>query len=382
MDPKDIENQALIGLGNQFSVEQSELLFIPYGDHPITVNGVEWLQRFDVASANEMVSRFNSMRGALTRRFAGLPFYIGHPDHSSFTHIHKDQKAYGWIVGLLLAEGGMDLRMKWSEAGDHIIANAHYKFFSPHWKAREIGVEGGRRVAMPIWLVSAGFTNTPNWPVFPLANETSSENSLGAQQQEVVMLEWLRKQLGLANEATEQQVKDAVSAMNTVAGEKGELEKSLANVTTAKESAESTLQIATTAKVNAETQLANETKAKETAEKCFKDERGARIVLLVNEAIVAGKIESEKSDKWIEDLTKDFEGKSVELGNATKLMKTDSQTKKLGSRSNEGQETSGERIVALVNQELHDNKGMVYHDAYMKVKRLNADLFKENKEGK
>jgi hypothetical protein len=72
-------------------------------------------------------------------------------------------------------EDGLFGRVKWSEAGAELLRNAHFKYLSPYWEAREIGRENGRRIYQPIALLSAGLTNQPNIPVRPLANSQESE---------------------------------------------------------------------------------------------------------------------------------------------------------------------------------------------------------------
>ena len=83
--------------------------------------------------AERMVNNFHTFRGQATRHFAGLPFYIGHPDHPAFSNRDTDSSAYGWIMDLVARADGLALEMKWNEQGHEIIANATYKFFSPHW---------------------------------------------------------------------------------------------------------------------------------------------------------------------------------------------------------------------------------------------------------
>ena len=67
-----------------------------------------------------------------------------------------------------------------------LLRNAHFKFLSPYWEAREIGQENGRRIYQPIALLSAGLTNQPNIPVRPLANTqvNAADNSQTTEEPE------------------------------------------------------------------------------------------------------------------------------------------------------------------------------------------------------
>jgi hypothetical protein len=153
-------------LPNQFTLLQEDWVQLsPFGDFPHT----RGLQRVDRTAADGMVAQFNSFRARLGRLFGGVPFYVGHPDLPSSSDV-VDRKAYGWIMEVEAREDGFYGRVKWSDAGMELLRNAHYKYLSPFWEAREIGQENGRRIYRPIALISAGLTNQPNIPVRPLAN--------------------------------------------------------------------------------------------------------------------------------------------------------------------------------------------------------------------
>ena len=154
-------------LPNQFIISDAEWLQLsPYGDF----SHARGLQRVDRAAAETMIAQFNSFRGRLGRLFGGVPFYAGHPDLPNASEL-ADRKAYGWIMQLEAREDGLFGQVKWSEAGIDLLRNAHYKYLSPYWEAREIEGENGKRVFRPSALVSVGLTNQPNIPVRPLANE-------------------------------------------------------------------------------------------------------------------------------------------------------------------------------------------------------------------
>jgi hypothetical protein len=165
-------------LANQFTLLQEEWVQLsPFGDYPHS----RGLQRVDRAAADAMVAQFNSFRGRLGRLFGGVPFYVGHPDLPSSSDL-VDRKAYGWIMEVEAREDGFFGRVKWSDAGMELLRNAHFKYLSPFWEAREIASENGRRIYRPVALLSAGLTNQPNIPVRPLANEVGDAERVGRRR--------------------------------------------------------------------------------------------------------------------------------------------------------------------------------------------------------
>ena len=133
-------------------------------------------QQVDAPALAALVKNFNSFFARLGRRFAGIPFYIGHPDVPGYENIYPDRKAYGWIMELEARDDGLYARPKWSKAGQELIENGHYKFLSPYWEAANIGSKDGKPLLRPTVLISVGLTNQPNIPVLPLANNTELES--------------------------------------------------------------------------------------------------------------------------------------------------------------------------------------------------------------
>ena len=138
----------------------------PYGDFP----HAQGLQRVTFDAARAMERAFNTLASRAARLFAGAPMFVGHPDVPQFANQFTDRRAYGWIMALEARPEGLFGKMKWSAAGLELLANGHYKFVSPYWEARPVAEENGRPVFEPTALISAGLTNEPNLPVWPLAN--------------------------------------------------------------------------------------------------------------------------------------------------------------------------------------------------------------------
>jgi hypothetical protein len=82
-------------------------------------------------AAQNLTANFQSFSGKLGRRFAGVPFYVGHPDAPECEQSDRDQKAYGWVMALEPREDGLYGQVKWSKAGSDLLANAHYNFYRP-----------------------------------------------------------------------------------------------------------------------------------------------------------------------------------------------------------------------------------------------------------
>ena len=153
----------------------------PRGDfhHP---NG---LQRVDQQALDLMVTHFHSFPARLGRGFAGLPFYIGHPDAPTPERNYRDEKAYGWILSLEQRPEGLFGKIKWSNSGRALLQEGHYRFLSPYWEAEEIGLEKGQKVFRPVRLLSVGLTNHPNLPLQPLSNQGQANAVHSGQRAEI-----------------------------------------------------------------------------------------------------------------------------------------------------------------------------------------------------
>jgi hypothetical protein len=367
---------------NEYTVTADAML-IPYGDHPHPSG----IQRFTRQSAEAMVSGFNSILGKLGRLFGGMPVYIGHPDDKAFANQHTDAKAYAWIMGMEAREDGLALIPKWSKPGEEIVANAHYKWFSPRWACREIARENGRAILEPVRLISVGLTNMPNIAgVPPLANEELAGGVVPPASKEVEMdlLKRLLAVLGLADTVT---ADDAVARIGMM---KAALEKLMASVETrwkAEDAARQALsnvaaedQLAQVfagmdairAERDAAIAVANEARAATTAE------RAARVELLVSNAVAAGIITPAQKEQWLKDLADQFEAKSVELSNMKPVLHTRPITRDLGSRKPE-QQPLRDKILTLVNTRMSEH-GEDYETAFAAVRKENAALFETMKQ--
>ena len=183
-----------------------EWIEIPLGNHDHRAG----MQVFDRESAEAIIANFKS----LGNRSKGVPFYEGHPDVNP--ERWPDKSAKGWIKEMELTNSALRLRVKWNAAGNALIANEEYAYFSPTWGC--LPVKGRSSAYRPIRLRSVGLVNEPNIGVMPLTNEQTKGKP--------TMPPWLLKLLGLEPDATEEEAEAALAARL----------KAVADVTTANES--------------------------------------------------------------------------------------------------------------------------------------------------
>jgi phage I-like protein len=337
-----------IGLTNALEQSEEWVQIAPQGQFEHS----RGIQLIDDRAGEAMVNHFGKLTSKLARRFVGVPFYIGHPDHPDHSKEFTDKKAYGWVNALEWRKGeagGLFGKVEWSAPGKELLANGHYKFLSPHWNAEtQPQLKFNKPVFRPVELVSVGLTNQPNLPVNALANEAETESKNIMEKALLIAL------LGLANEANEEQIKTKITSLVNTQNEAATVRTSLTNEQTAH---------ATT-----KTGLENQ----------FKAERKARIELLVNEAIRDKRIPAGKKDEWITALETDFAGKSVALANEKKAeIKTESRTGNLGGRrvGLTNQSEARQKVEGLINEKTA--KGLNYDVAWNQVKREQPALFAE-----
>jgi len=205
-----ISDQSLF-LANDFTVLQDDWVqILPYGDFPHTgpvgrdgkpykengrvkyPNGV--IQRINNEATEKLISEFNSLIGKASRIFGGLPWYIGHHDLDPIKY--PDPKAYGWIMKLENRADGLYAQVKWTDEGKELKDGGAFKYLSPFFNSLEDTglLENGMAIVYPAWLKSVAFTNAPNMPVKPLANELGPIHNDGQAEQ-------LLDHAGIANEA-------------------------------------------------------------------------------------------------------------------------------------------------------------------------------------
>lgn len=342
-----------IGFTNQITLTDAkapEWVEIPFGHHDHK-NG---MQLFDRESAEKIVANFNSLLGE--RTFGGLPWYIGHPDVAEFANTYKDKSARGWVKEMQVAESGLRLRVKWNAAGEQVIANEEFKYFSPTWGV--VAVPGQSRTYRPVRMKSVGFTNEPNIGVLPLsnANETQTTNT------NMEFLKKLAELLGLDPEtATEEQCANCISEMKgkmnanekppgflVKLGADGATEILLVNEADAPH-----ITALLEAKGALEASIVATKTALKEAETAFANERKERGELLIANAIREGRITAAQREAWANELAADFDTKSAELGALKPAIHTGGHTKNLGPRKEVSDAAA--KVVELANERMTKN---------------------------
>ena len=176
----------------------------PLGDWSQTVNGKRITQRFDEAACAEVVRNF---RGEI----------LVDADHRS-TKPDGDTSAYAWVTAVRAdPEQGLVGTMRFTDKGAAAVNAREYRFVSVSWYLDPDG--------RPRELDSVALTNRPNLPVRPVVNregagETQSADigetqaaDGGATQQRKPEMEELKTLLGLAADATDDQVVAAAKAL-------------------------------------------------------------------------------------------------------------------------------------------------------------------------
>ncbi len=354
-------SEQLAGLANSFAVIQKDVLKIPFGKSP---NG-KYVQDFNRACADEMLANFQTARSEDSA--FKIPIYIGHPDHPAFADRFKDNAAYAWIGNMTVGDDALLLNTEWSPDGTNLLNQGKYRYMSPNWDCR---VSRDGKTAHPVKLISIGLTNMPNIrAIGALVNQAQ-------QQGETQMKELLLKMLGLANDATGAQIQEAAKDVDVPA-----LKLALVNEKTAREDEKKAADLA----------LANEKAGRETAKAEFdkqinlanaaaKVERDARIEMIANDAITAGKITVAEKPQWVADLQKDLDGTVTRLANAKSSISS-SKTKDLGGRKSEVLSRQ-DKVLALVNEEMKKTGEVDYIKAFGNVKKANAALFAEMEQPK
>ncbi|MBC2593050.1 hypothetical protein H5P28_02135 [Ruficoccus amylovorans] len=338
-----------------------------YGDWP-HARGVQRLSR---EAATRMCDYFKSLRGRLARRFGGLPVYIGHPDDPGFSGQsgHDDTRAYAWIADMQDRDDGLYVLPRWSQAGRELLANAFYKFLSPRWAMRHL--DGN--LYEPVRLISIGLTNQPNIPGEAIANEiirpsapqqvpdstdTHTAEEPTTEVRPVEALDVLEL-IGVDPEG------DWRAACRELVANARRWEKDGAPL--AETSEELTAENERFYRIATESERVC-TQARES----FSNERRARIALLLDHALLRGRILPHERENWERGLQADFETGLRELCNTDCALHTQPRTHGLGQRAPLVQKRRD--FLALVNERA-ESTGEDFTTAWSCVKRDRPDLY-------
>lgn len=112
--------------------------------------------------------------------------------------------AAGWISELENRKGSIWGKVEWTDLGLEAIQKKHYRGISPVFAF-------DKKSKRALGLLTAALTNNPNLDLVAL-------NALQPSNRETNSMDWLKKQLGLAEDATEDAMKTAFNSFITLAG--------------------------------------------------------------------------------------------------------------------------------------------------------------------
>jgi phage I-like protein len=338
-----------------------------------------FIQRLDQAAGAAMANEFGSLAGKVRRWLFGVPVYRRHPDLADHSpgvvtdNQASDRSQHGMITGLEARADGLYGRVALNSAGQAAVENDKLKYLSPFWWCRVGGQQGSATVVTPARLISAGLTDRPNITGGEaLANQQGGAGATPEPQinmERKKLIELLKQfSVTLANEATDEQIGQAIEGLGKRAGLVTGLENERGTLATAKTTAETEL-------ASARTQLATEKTRADGLQLAFANERKARIGLVLDTALEAGKITAAQRPQWEQELAADFDGKLKALANEQPKVKTGSQTEGLGARraaALEGAELTN-KVVELANERMAKT-GCDWPTAYNGVLKDNPEI--------
>jgi hypothetical protein len=162
-------------LANEAALDEDGwALIAPFGEHPktrfIKKNGTvqreHFIQVLDHQSADQLLSRENSLFRRIRRAVVGIPVYKGHPDLGDFSPETAVGGAKKEIIGAIdkvrKTERGLEAHFVLTPAGADAVEREGCKYPSALWYVQPVGRRGGAVLARPFKLLSAGLTAHPN----------------------------------------------------------------------------------------------------------------------------------------------------------------------------------------------------------------------------
>ena len=172
----------------------------PIGEFPHAESGA--VQVIDAEAVQAMATAFQ----------AGTELLIDfeHESHDP----DKRTEAAGWIQNVEARADGLWMQPRWSDSGTACILGGRYRYISPVWLAKDCQQLSGNRVR-PLRINDAGLTNSPNLKgLVPLANRQGNPAPDPTKKTPTTMdyKSQLLKMLGLAADATDEQITAAIQA--------------------------------------------------------------------------------------------------------------------------------------------------------------------------
>jgi|GEM_PF-863991 len=372
----ETEPARFLGLANEFILEADGWALIPYGEsrhsgkdgrQPDQIGAANAkdsakpvIQRFDRASADDLVVDFNSPLSRFKRFVVGLPIFKGHPDAPRWAKHFPDKMPRGTISQMEATDRGLRLKPVLTEQGAELVTKEGWSAFSPYWRSIFKEMRDGVAIYSPDKLWSLGLLppGRENISGLSLANAAepqpgdSLENPVNENHMNPLLIKILAAMgVTVAANATEAQVAPSVdqvcgilaaanakeTELTTLKADKVRLEKEVAD-----NAAAGVLALA-----NAKTEL--ETRATK-AETALKNERAARAKLVVVGAVKSGRVSAAELDAQSLALANaaDFDAAVALIEKLPRKLKTQSTVGGLGKDNKEGQ-SRHQTVLNLVN---------------------------------
>ena len=380
---------AKVEIGPSFEFLGDGSMFIPYGNMPHRVG----MQRVNATAAQRMADNLRGVVNQVLRVLTGLPrrapIYIGHPDVPGRGAEFPDKRSYGWVTDITDEREGMRLAVKWTVAGEQLVRDGHFLFYSPYWEGEQSG-----RFVDPVKLISVGLTNNPNIPVPALANEldaAAEEESTNDDQPELDpdMKKELAALFGKDETITDEDllalVKDAKDAADAAA--KKPEEEETETETETEEQTETETEEETEEETETETEEEDPEK-KKTAENDATDPvkaiRAERVGMVIDSLCLAGKLTVADRGQATETLLAcenddSYAAELARLAAGGVVLKTGSVTDDLAGKGGAVRAENDLDRIKTKRKELLDNEmagnGGNFNAAWAKMSRRHPELF-------
>lgn len=378
----------ILGLANDLQVDSDGWALIPFGEsrhdgkdafklkpgEPSRFpKGV--IQRFTREDAQAIVDDFKSTWSRIKRAVVGLPIFKGHPDAPAFANVFPDKNPRGTIADMQVGDAGLRLKFVLTSQGADDVEGG-WNQFSPFWPSRIVGLANdGATIAAPFKLFSVGIVPRGNIPGLSLINAASAAQIETDKNMKLHLLKLLAL-LGhtVAADASDDNVIAAANAaeptVNALLKTKTDfaaVNSAKADLETAKTKLEGEVVSLTNAKGGLESSITTEKTRAEKAESEFKAERKERALLLVNAAIVDGRVPANERDAVVLTLCNaaDFTVEAQKLADRRKVLKTSTALSDISAKGKDVQDRTAQ-MLSLVNARMEspEIKAKPSHERY------------------
>lgn len=365
----------LTGLCNEITADRTAdgWALIKYGVWP----NERGLQRFAREDAEKMVGYFKGTWNMIKRAFVGMPIFRGHPDLAEavskerdrekdpakrsrltalvneFSRRWSDKTVYGTVADMEAREEGLAIKPILTEEGAALVNERGLKWFSPHWLGLPLPKTPGGPEHACVLMRSIGLTDNPNIAGTSLVNSQPENPDMNK------FILALLAALGrpLANEATESQITEALTAAVPVATALLERPEStaLANEQSARTTLEGQLTAEKERATGLDSQISDLNSQLSAAATALANERKAHAGILVDVAIKDGRVTEAQKPVWLSRLERDFAAECTALANTAPTVKTTARTLGMGGRKESSDAAT--QFTALVNEAMPKHGG-------------------------